>query len=523
MKAAAQAATLTENGSKTYVSTGSYLIDQFGSAGNYRGRDYNDVARDQSLIWDENSHLALRFPFYLRMITRKVKVNDEKTTEVSQKGLGARDEAFKRLLWISSHHSDVFEKNLWMLPLVGSWKDLWMLMFMDEMLGLNSINHKHVFDVMANGFKVENQIDLIKKYMPRIKSSSKCTTDWTKITNKLAKEFASYMNWSIKDYNHFKTSGNAHTFQKMICAKTFDKINWNAIPGRALSLLVHGKFLTNHALIDSYAKWLDKQPVAKFTGYVYELGKQFQLNLPLHQKMTIDKQFDGLIKTAKDGTDGILGNVWVACDTSGSMTAPTSAGVSAYQVCVSLGIFFSTLNEGAFHKNIIMFDNESRVKQLTGSFTEMYRDITTSITAWGGTNFNSIVEEIVRIRTEHPDIPLEDYPTTLLVVSDMEFNGNSHTTNYEHCKARLAEVFPKEWVDNFKFIWWDCTSRAVNFPTTMDDGGTYFFSGFDGSIVTMLLGGDGIKDADGNVTKTPSMEEMLEAALHQEILEMLEL
>ena len=38
-------------------------------------------------------------------------------------------------------------------------------------------------------------------------------------------------------------------------------------------------------------------------------------------------------------------------------------------VCMSLGIYFSTLNEGAFHKNVIMFDSTSRVKQLSGSFT----------------------------------------------------------------------------------------------------------------------------------------------------------
>lgn len=65
----------TENGAISNSSTGSALIDQFGKAANYRGRDYRDVANEQSLIWDENKEFALRFPFYLRMVTRKVKVN----------------------------------------------------------------------------------------------------------------------------------------------------------------------------------------------------------------------------------------------------------------------------------------------------------------------------------------------------------------------------------------------------------------------------------------------------------------
>ena len=42
----------------------------------------------------------------------------------------------------------------------------------------------------------------------------------------------------------------------------------------------------------------------------------------------------------------------------------------------------------------------------------------------GSTNFQSVVDEIVRIRKSNPNIPLEDYPSTLLVVSDMQFRYN---------------------------------------------------------------------------------------------------
>lgn len=30
----------------------------------------------------------------------------------------------------------------------------------------------------------------------------------------------------------------------------------------------------NHNLETKYQEWIEKQPVAKFTGFVYELGKQ---------------------------------------------------------------------------------------------------------------------------------------------------------------------------------------------------------------------------------------------------------
>lgn len=64
---------LTENGAIQLKSSGSNIVDQFGKAGNYRGRSIDDVWDEQNEIWNENSEAALRFPFYLRMITRKVK------------------------------------------------------------------------------------------------------------------------------------------------------------------------------------------------------------------------------------------------------------------------------------------------------------------------------------------------------------------------------------------------------------------------------------------------------------------
>ena len=93
-----RATTLTENGAVTNITTGSAIVDQFGKAGNFRGRTLAEVFADQATIWAENPEAALRFPFYLRMVTRKVKVNADNETDKVQNGQGARDESFKRLL-----------------------------------------------------------------------------------------------------------------------------------------------------------------------------------------------------------------------------------------------------------------------------------------------------------------------------------------------------------------------------------------------------------------------------------------
>jgi hypothetical protein len=139
----------------------------------------------------------------------------------------------------------------------------------------------------------------------------------------------------------------------------------------------------------------------------------------------------------------------------------------------------------------------------------------------------------VKIRKEHPEIPLEDYPTTILVVSDMEFNPVSYSwisyrspreereTNFEYSKETLKTVFPSDFVDNMKFIWWDCVARhgVTHFEGDSITSGCTFFSGFDGSIISMLLGEDSkVVDKESGKTRQLTAEELVSKALSQEIL-----
>lgn len=512
----------TENGALSYASTLSVCVDQFGKAGSCRGRHISEVFAEQEELWHENKEFAVKFPFYLRMITRKTKMPNGDITGTVQNGQGSRDESFKRLLWFANNQPELFYDNLWILPIVGSWKDIWTLMTMDE-----NLDRIKMFSIIAEGCNNESQIDLVKKYLPQIRANKKCKTDLAKSLNSLAKEFCSWAGWTAEEYRKFKSTGKAHEFQKYISKGQYDKLDWSKISGKALLNLSTGKFINNHKLTDSYMKWITNTDTVKFNGYPYELGMKVSRlkNSNVISKLTIDAQFENLIALAKDKNGGIKGNVWCALDTSGSMISRVSnkSELTAFDVCVSLGIYFSTLNEGEFNKNVIMFDNYSRAMQLKGTFSEMWKQITNANTAWGGTNFQSIIDEIIRIRINRPNIPLTDYPTTILVVSDMHFNATGdRTTNYEKMKQKLYTAFPTEFVDSMKFIWWQvCGNRADNVPATINDGGCYFFSGFDGSIITLLLSGNEIVDKNTGEKRTPTMEELIEIAMNQEILQML--
>lgn len=539
---ASKGSAYTENGAISYASTGKELIDQFGKAASFRGRDISVVFDDQARLWAENPEAALKFPFYLRLITREAKMSDGTKTEKVQRGAGVKDEAFKRFVWIMKNHPEEFYRNLYLIPVVGSWKDIWQILYYAEDAGVKADKEKF-FEVVAEGIASDSQVDLVKKYLPRIRSTKKCKTNWALCTNKYAKEFVAWADkqlegtFNAQSYRNLKASGQAHDFQKVICSRRYDELNFKTIPGKALLNLVSGEFLKNHKIYDKYVEWIKSQPVAKFNGYPYELGHKLGYNrwsgvqVDIATKITVDKQFENLIRTGKKNNGAITGNVWCALDTSGSMSCQVpGSDVTALEVCKSLGIYFSTLNEGAFHKNVIMFDSTSRVKQLSGSFSEMWDQI--PYDAMGSTNFQSVIDEIVRIRTKNPNIPLEDYPKTLLVVSDMQFNptntwmwnytpnARDNQTNIEQAKAKLYRVFPKEFVDEFKFIWWNVASRRTeDMPSTLEDSSSYFFSGFDGAIVSFLLGGDAeIVDTKTGEKRLPTAEELVEIALSQEVI-----
>lgn len=506
--------TLTENGALSNSTTQSAILDYFAKCGTYRNRSMEEISADYSRMWAENPELALRAMFYVRMVSRNTKVFGI-TTEKTQKGQGCKDEFRKALMWLWKNHPETYIKNMRLVPVVGKWNDLW---HPDVVEALPAELTYELIMVRA----VSGDAPLIAKYLPRIRSKKKVTLPRHISLNKWTKGFCKYAKISQKTYRQWKSDPQkqAHQFQRDMCANRWSALNFDKIPGRALSRFVDGNILSRHNQEERFLEWLDTQPTAKFTGYVYELAKGLGARSSIVKRRTADKQFEGLLELARDNST--RENVWCALDTSGSMEAEAVAGVSAYDVCISLGIYFSSLNEGHFKDHVVMFDNVSRILKLGGSFSEKLNQIRSASTAWGSTSFQSVIDEIVRVRTENPNIPIEDFPSTILVVSDMQFNDTETAeTNYEAAMRKLHAVG----LPDVKIIWWCCVSRGKDFPSTINDKGVTMIGGFDGSVVDILLGhtaSEGPEKALKAEEKALDAYQQMIKVLEQEVLNYLE-
>lgn len=507
--------TTTWNGAVSNSSTGSELADQFSKAGTYRGRTIDDVFADQSKLHRIYGLLALKFVFYLRLITRKVKLNENEITEAVQRGQGQRDESFKRLLWYALNEPEVFYRNLYILPLVGSFKDFYQLIFIAKENNVN-LNFRRVLSTML----VHANHDLFLKYLPLVKANSKLKTERAKIRNEIAKQIAGALELDYNELRTLKTKGTAHTWQQLISQRLFSAIDFKKISGKALLQIVTGKFLKNNGLVEKYEKWIDSQPVAKFTGYVYELYIKVKATNAPHVRKTIDKQFEGLVNLGK--LSGSLSDRKVICavDTSGSMDEKVQGSdtISCMDVAISLGVYFASLLTGVFQNWSIVFSHRSYWKQLVGGFSDKCTQIRTGDCP-SNTNFQSVIDSIVDVKRRSPNVPESDFPDTLLVVSDMQFDHAGPQTNYNMARSKLLGVFSREYCDRFTFIWWQVNGRNDDVPQTIDEPGGYVISGFDGAIVSTLLGGMDMKKEDGSKL---DIEDMVKVALNQQVLNLVE-
>lgn len=519
--------TITKNGAVSNSSSGNDVLNYFSKCGSYRSRSMSEVTQDITAAYYEDSLLALKTVFYNRAITRKSKGFEN--TESVIKGQGNKDEFIRAIKVLEEKHPKTLYANLWLVPTLGCWKDLW---YDSPSTGLfHYVNSQQVYKLIKIAMKNDYHRALLAKYLPKIRSSSNVKTDRHTRLNTFAKGLCKFLNWTERDYRKFKSNPEflAHQFQRDISVGNWSDIDWNMVPGKALFNLttIKGKdgktFVERHNLEKSYLKWLEKQPIAKFTGYVYELGKQCSNALSLSQSMTINKQFEGLLKLAKDSVNPELleGGVLCALDTSGSMSmSVTNNGITAYDICISLGIYFSSLISGYFHNHVMMFDEISRLLKLTSdNFVGKYNQIRSSTTAWGSTNFQSVIDEIVRVRKQNPNIPVNEYPKVLLVVSDMQFNctGSSVQTNYDLAMSKLKSVG----LEDITIIWWQVNGRYSNdFPSTINDAGTVLVSGFDGAIVSSILGGvdEKVVDAKTGEVRKLNPYEMMVKCLDQEVL-----
>lgn len=531
--------TMSGNGAKKYATSNDVFVDQFAAIAGFREpRKYGDISKDMYRLWSVNPLNTVKLTLYIRMITRDTQVSitiKETETLEGQKGQGLKHEGIMRMMWLAINHKTTFEANLPYFIAAGSWKDVFTMMSLD--LEYHGIKHKrldwnYLKDVILSGLANPNTSELVKKYLPTIKTASSRVTVEAQSRSLIGIFIAEALYGKPKQeddysarrrYRKIKNSGTAHKWQQIISQKKLLELDFNTVHGRALSLMVGSKFLKNQGLTDKYRQWISTKQTAKYTGFVFELFAPFGNGLyaeviPDYQELTIDAQFNELLEKARGDTE-MVSSLLVVRDISGSMSAEAvGTNMTSGNIGKAFALYFSSLLTGAFANSYAVFSDKCELRQWTGTTaSEKWKSETESIYSVN-TNLQSVADFFKDLLIQ--GLPEGEFPSGCLIISDGEFDSVSgNKTNLEEFRVRLLRGgFSQYFVDNFKLIIWDLPNRYYGktikpkFEDFADAPNNFYLSGYDPSAIAFILGTKKFKPSPRNA------QELFLAAMDQDLL-----
>jgi len=451
----ATSVTTTDNGAKTFDTSGSYLLDFYAQAGSMRNSP--DKALELFIkAYSEDRLKAIKILFYLRDV---------------RGGQGERDLFRTCLEWIGTKEVKVFESIIKYVSEYGRWDDL----FFDNDKAIDFIH-----DQLAEDFKSDKP-SLLAKWLPSINASSKAT-------KAKAKFFVNKFVTTDKEYRKTlsKIRKQIGIVESQMSARKWDEIDYSAVPSQAAR--IYRRAFQRHDEV-GYAKFIEKvesgeKTINAGTLYPYQIYKDVKSNYGED-----DKTSNALWKSLPDYTQGK--NALVVADVSVSMFGDPMS------VSVSLAMYFAERNTGYFKDHFLTFSSKPKLQRIVGdTLSSRMRSIenadweqNTDITA----TINLLVDTAVK-----NNVPVEEMPETIYIISDMEFDECTDGGRYswqsgggfELSQSALEMAKNKYTKAGYKtpnIVFWNVNASGSNLPARQNEYGVALVSGFSPVIFKIAV------------------------------------
>jgi len=447
--------TETLNGAKAYKSTLNKCLDLFGKIAACR----NDVKQAQKLFahaYAENPETATRILFWARDI---------------RGGQGER-EVFRNLFkYLVEENGEIGAKLISLVPVYGRWDDLLVLENTSAWeTVLNAIQNQLNLDRVS--YKAGEAVSLLTKWMPSINASSKDT-------KRLGRKIAAHLGMTEREYRKVLSNLRTHinVVEKAMCSKEWSAIDYSKVPSRA-AFMYRKAFAKQDAT--RYAEYLSavekgEAKINASTLYPYDIVEQYLYKGARNDK-TIDLQWEAL----PNYMEGKEFNGLVVADVSGSMYGRPMA------VSISLAMYIAERNTAEVWKNkFLTFSERPELQSIVGS-TIGKRIDNLSGAAWGmNTDLMAVFKTVLDAGVKN-DVPVEEMPSKLIIVSDMQFDQccrSNKRTNFE----QIQKLYRKAGYEMPQLVFWNVNAIGGNVPIKAHDTGTCLVSGCSPSILKSVL------------------------------------
>lgn len=451
--------TRTENGAVALCTTGSKLLDLFGSVGSLRKEDETRITRLFADAYSEDALFATKIVFYARDI---------------RGGLGER-RTFRILLrYMAEYHPEVLRPNLDLVGVYGRYDDLYELIgtpLEDDMWAAM----KKQFEEDLRNLNDDKAISLLAKWIKTADASSEKT-------RKLGILTAQKLGYPVYNFKRIVRTMRKKigVIESLMSAGRWDEIEYSAVPSRAM--MIYRNAFQKHDE-DRYNAFINKavngeEKINSATLYPYDLIEKiwnmscYGANKVKDDK-TVEAQWRQLPNYVEEGT-----NALVIADTSGSMYGRPMA------TSVGLAIYFAERNKGAYHNMWMSFSTNPHIHVLKGE-TLAQKIGSIDMDDWDGNTDLKAAFNLVLNIAEKNDVPPDEMPKSLIVISDMEIDycGNREWTFYE----KMSKKFHKAGYEIPNIIFWNVDSRQDVFHADSKRIGVQLCSGQSTSVFKQMM------------------------------------
>lgn len=438
----------TTNGAVTNHLSLNKNVDMFFLAGASRGKDITSTFA-AALV--EDPEVAVRIAMWARDI---------------RGGSGER-QTFRNLFsYLVKSEPPLAARVLTKIPEIGRWDDV--------LVAFGTTLEREALRMIS--FALNDVKDgLCAKWMPRQGAE--------------ANKIRSYLKLTPKEYRKLVV-GLSKTVEQQMCAQDWTGIEYSHVPSIAAAR--YQKAFGKHDPVgyESY-----KAKLAAGTATI-NASAVFPYTVVNSVRNGDAKVANAQWKALPDYLAGSSESLLPIVDVSGSMDwFKVSGSVTGMDVALSLGIYLSERSEGIFKDQFMTFSSAPRLVQLKGTLEQRVAQMQGSDVG-GNTNLTAAFRLILD-SAKKANLPASELPTTVLILSDMEFDScittGSNTYGGGVSVSAMEYIKTEYETAGYKcpqVVFWNLNGRAGNSPVTYNESGTALISGFSPSIVKSLLGGD---------------------------------
>lgn len=436
----------TANGMKARKSTASACVDLFFKIGAMRGKD---VTKEFVAAYVEDKDIALRIAQHARDV---------------RGGAGERKIFRDILAYLEVHDPEAAKALLAKVPEIGRWDDI----FVFKTQPLKSV----AYTMLGDALREKNGL----------------AAKWTPRQGPIAAEVRKFFGMSPKFYRKSLVEMTKVVEQDM-CAKNWDGINFSHVPSVAASRYKKA-FNRNTTAYAAYVAALVKgeDPKVKVNAsavYPYDVLKgligSYNKNYSKTELDLLTKQWEALPNYVGDA------NVLALVDVSGSMSIPAGGNstTSCMDVAISLGLYVADKNKGPFKDTFLTFSSNPELLHLNGNIVQKVQQMASS--NWGmSTNLHAALDKVLSTAVKG-NVPEEDMPSMLLIMSDMQFN---QCISFDDSAMQMMQRKYKDaGYEMPQVVFWNIRAGS-NVPVSADASGVALVSGFSPAILSAVLAAD---------------------------------